>query len=359
MIRIAVDAMGGDNAPRAIIQGAVDALDEVRDLGALCLVGDEAQIRSELAETLNADDPRLEIVHAPQVVEMGEPAIVSLRQKRDSSITTAVNLAKQGRVQAIVSAGHTGASVATTLVKWRSLPGIDRPGIATVFPSLGGHFVLLDAGANVDCKPLNLVQFAIMGEVYAQYILGFTRPRIGVLSVGGEDAKGNELTKQTLKELSTLPHINFVGNVEGHDLFHGQVDVVVCDGFVGNVALKCCESLASALGEILKGLMQKTPVRMAGAMLSRNAFRELKKMSDPAEYGGAPLLGVDGVCIIAHGSSSPFAIRNAIRVALEFVRNSVNDRISARLQQVVSGSDTGNMQDSVPPSVGDSGEDSR
>lgn len=331
MIPIVVDAMGGDHAPRAVIEGVGQALDRLPHLGKLLLCGDQAAVEAELDRIGRRGDARLEIVHAADVVRMDEAAHLAIRGKRTSSIAVSVDLLKQGRGGAVFSAGHTGAAVAATVVKLRTLPGIKRPGIATVFPSPTGRFVLLDAGANVDSEPENLVQWAIMGEVYARQILGVQEPRIGILSVGEEDTKGNELTKETFKRLSALKGIRFVGNVEGPHLFANGVDVVVCDGFVGNVVLKCCESLAKALSEILKGLLRKNVVRMTGALLSRSAFHELKRLSDYAEYGGAPLLGINGVCIIGHGSSSPKAVCNGIRVAGEFIEHQVNDHIVERI----------------------------
>lgn len=334
MSSIAVDAMGGDFAPGAIVEGIDLALGSVKGIRKLLLVGVNAAIHAELRRVGRADDPRIEVVHASEVVQMGEPAVVALRGKRHSSITVAVDLVREGRADAVVSAGHTGAAVAATVVRLRTLPGIERPGIATVFPSPSGPFVLLDAGANVDAKPEHLVNYALMGDVYARHILRFENPRVGLLSVGTEDAKGNDLTKQVFKQLSVLSDIDFVGNVEGNDLFAGSVDVVVCDGFVGNVVLKCSEGLARAFGHFLKALLQKSPVRKAGALLSKNAFKEFKALCDADQYGGAPLLGVNGICIIGHGSSSPVAICNALRVAAESVEHRLNERIVQRLDML-------------------------
>jgi len=326
--------MGGDYAPRAVVEGVSEALDRSPDTYRLFLVGPRELIETELASVGKLGDPRVVLVHASEVVGMDEAPAAAMRTKRDSSISVAVDLVKKGEAQAIVSAGSTGAAVATTVVKLRMLAGIERPGIATVFPSPTGHFVLLDAGATVDCKPLHLVHYALMGDVYARHILGKQSPRIGLLSVGEEDTKGNDLTKETFKLLKATPDVHFVGNVEGHDLFEGTVDVVVCDGFVGNVVLKTCESLANAIGHILKEKLQKTLLRQAGYLLSREAYRELKQLTDYAEYGGAPLLGVNGTCIICHGSSSPRAIRNAIRVAGEFVEHQVNQHIVSRVEHL-------------------------
>ena len=334
MFSVAVDAMGGDFAPRAVIEGVSETLDASADTYKLLLVGDRSQLEAGLARVGKEHDPRVVIVPAGQVVEMDEPPAAAIRAKRDSSINVAVDLAKKGEAGAVVSAGNTGAAVAATVLRLRMLPGIERPGIATVFPSPTGPFVLLDAGATVDCKPVQLLHYAIMGDVYARHILGYASPRVGLLNVGGEQSKGNDLTKETFRLLETLDDVNFVGNVEGNDLFEDSVDVVICDGFVGNVVLKTCESLAKALGHILKHNLQKTPLRKAGYLLSRKAYQELKQLSDYSEYGGAPLLGVNGVCIIGHGSSSPKAFRSAIRVAGEFILHQVNEHIVQRVERL-------------------------
>jgi glycerol-3-phosphate acyltransferase PlsX len=322
-MRIALDAMGGDDAPCQNIAGLRLALADFAEVERFLVVGDEVRIARDLGEL--AGHPRVEIVHADEVIEMNEAA-TAVRRKRKSSIAVCARLIKEGRADAIVSAGHTGASVASTVLTNRMLPGIDRPGIASVFPSPNGFFVLLDIGANVDCKPKNLAHYAILGEAYSRLVLGVERPRVGMLSIGGEDGKGNELTKNSSKLLARMP-VNFIGNVEGRDLFEGTVDVVVCDGFVGNVVLKCCEGMAKAISGILKENLRKTPIRRAGALLSKRAFGELKELIDHEEYGGAPLLGINGICIIAHGSSSPRAIRNAIRVASQMIQHEFNNYI--------------------------------
>ena len=332
MLPIAVDIMGGDFAPRAIVQGVGEALDMLPGIADLILVGDESQIQAELKRIGKFEDARLAIVHAPEVVHMDESATAALRQKKNSSISVAATLVKDGKAAALVSAGHTGAAVAAAVVKLRMLPGVERPGIAAVFPTPKGRFVLLDAGANVNAKPEHLVHYAVMGDAYAANILGIKQPRVGLLSVGTEDEKGNELSKTVFRILDRLPDMHFIGNVEGNDLFEGVVDVVVCDGFVGNVVLKCCESLAKALSHILKEKLMRNPLRMTGAFLARGAFDEVRQIGDYAEYGGAPLLGVNGVVIIGHGSSSPKAVRNAIRVASEFVDHKVNERIVGGVQ---------------------------
>ena len=331
---IALDVMGGDHAPGCNIVGLAAALRDLPAVARFMLVGDRDTIVQELARHhLPAEHPRYEIVHASQVVTMGESSTTAIRGKRDSSITVAANLLKTGRAQALVSAGHTGATVAATVFLCKMLPGIDRPAIAAVFPSPHGPFVMLDVGANVECKPTHLAQYAILGEAYSHFVLKVAKPRVGILSVGEEDSKGNELTREAFRLLKQLP-INFQGNVEGNKLFSDKVDVIVCDGFVGNAVLKSCESMAKAMGSMLKDRLYRSPWRRLGAMLSRNAFRELKEMTDHEEYGGAPLLGINGICIKAHGSASGKAIRNALRVASEMVDQRVNDHILEKLNKV-------------------------
>lgn len=307
--------MGGDYAPAAVVEGAVVALRDFKDIQELFLVGDEAQVRAEL-ERHGPADPRARIVHASQVVKMEDAAIDGVRRKKDSSVSRAVDLVKEGRAQAVVTAGHTGAAMAATTIKLRTLEGVERPGIAAVFPTEHNLTVLIDAGANIDAKPIHLLQYAIMGGVYSRGVLGYQNPRIGLMSVGGEDMKGNELTKETFKLLERS-NLNFVGNVEGHDVFEGKVEVIVCDGFVGNVVLKTSESLARALFHWIKAELSRTLVRQMGGKIIQPALQTIWVKTDPAEYGGAPLLGINGICIIAHGASSPKAIRNAIRVARE------------------------------------------
>jgi phosphate acyltransferase len=331
-MKIALDAMGGDYAPRNTIAGAVLALREYPAIMKLFLVGDRQRIESELA-TENFSDPRIEIVHASQVVEMSDGAVNSVRRKKDSSVSRSVDLVKSGQADAIVSAGHTGAAVAATTIKLRTLPGVERPGIAAVMPTERNTFVLIDAGANVDAKPEHLLQYAVMGAVYSRQVLGYNNPAVGLMSVGEEDVKGSDTTKQTFKLLKQSP-LNFRGNIEGHDLFEDPVEVVVCDGFVGNVVLKTCESIAHAIFEWLKHELKQNPVRLTGAWLARGAFKTIKKKTNYEEYGGSPLLGVNGICIIAHGSSTPLAIKNAIRVAAESVKHQVNPHIVAEIARI-------------------------
>ncbi len=324
-MKIALDAMGGDFAPQATLAGSAWALREFPQVERLFLVGDEGAIQAELAR-IECRDPRVEIIHASQVVAMSDGAVEAVRRKKDSSVSRAVDLVKEGRADAIVSAGHTGAAVAATTIKLRTLPGIERPGIATIIPTEHNVFVLIDAGGNIDAKPMHLVHYAIMGALYSQHVLKFPNPTIGLMSIGGEDAKGSDFSKEVFKLLKASK-LNFRGNVEGHDLFENPVEVVVCDGFVGNIVLKTCEALAHAIFTWLKHELKKSPVRMGGAFLAQGAFKSIKKKTNWEEYGGSPLLGVNGICIIAHGASTPLAIKNAIRVAVESVQQQVNPLI--------------------------------
>lgn len=329
-MRIALDAMGGDYAPVNTVAGAVMALKEYPKVTRLFLTGDETAIKAELSK-LGFSDPRLEIVHTTQVVDMSDAAVEAVRRKKDSSVSRAVDLVKNGDADAIVSAGHTGAAVAATTIKLRTLEGIERPGIASYLPTEKNVCVLIDAGANVDAKPIHLLQYAIMGSVLSKQVLGYPNPEIGLMSIGGEDVKGSEFTKDVFKLLKASS-LNFRGNIEGHDLFEHPVEVILCDGFTGNVVLKTAEATASAVFRWLKHELQKTKLRMFGAWIARNAFRAIRRRTNYESYGGSPLLGVDGICIIAHGSSSPLAVKNAIRVATEFIEQQVNPRIVEALK---------------------------
>ncbi len=324
-MKIALDAMGGDFGPPNIVGGAVMALKEYPHIEKLFLVGDTPRIETELKKH-GCNDRRIEIVHATQVVEMSDGAVDAVRRKKDSSVSRAVDLVKKGDATAIVSAGHTGAAVAATTIKLRTLPGVDRPGIAAVIPSETNIFVLIDAGANSDPRPDHLVQYAIMGSVYSRHVLGYEKPAVGLMSIGDEDMKGSDLTKEVFKILKQSD-LNFRGNIEGHDLFADPVEVVVCDGFVGNVILKTCESIGDAIFKWLKHELMKSKTRMVGAYLARNAFLTIRKKVNYEEYGGMPLLGVNGICIIAHGASTPLAIKNALRVAAESIEHQVNPHI--------------------------------
>ncbi len=329
-MRIALDAMGGDFAPKNTVEGAAAALNDYPQISKLYLVGDTPRIEAELART-GCNDSRIEIHHASQVVEMSDAAVESVRKKKDSSISRAVDVVKHGDADAVVSAGHTGAAVAATTIKLRMLPGVDRPGIAAPLPTETNVCVLIDAGANIDAKPVHLLHYAIMGAVYSKHVFGYQNPSIGLMSIGGEDVKGSDFTKDVFKLLKSSS-LNFRGNIEGHDLFENPVEVVLCEGFVGNVVLKTCEATAHAIFTWLKHELKSSPLRMAGAFAARGAFQAIKAKTNYEEYGGSPLLGVNGICIIAHGSSSPLAIKNAIRVAAESITHQVNPHIVREIQ---------------------------
>lgn len=341
-MKIAVDAMGGDYAPRELVLGALEA---ARDLGIeVILVGDRDAIEKEMNS--NSPEGKVDIVHASQVIAMNEAPAVAVRKKKDSSIVRAVQLVKEGSAGAVVSAGNTGAAMAAALLGLGRVRGIDRPAIASVLPSERGGTILLDVGANVDCRPQNLLQFGIMGYLYAKKIIGIEQPRVGLLSIGEEDTKGNELTLSALPLLKNSG-INFVGNVEGRDIFKGSADVVVCDGFVGNVVLKAGEGLAMALMRMMKEELTRNWLSKMGTALTLPAMKELRRRLDYAEYGGAPLLGVNGVTIICHGSSSARAVRNAIRAAAEAVQTglipAIRDSIEPGKGQKERYSDAGSM----------------
>jgi glycerol-3-phosphate acyltransferase PlsX len=326
-VRIAVDAMGGDVGPTVTVEGAVAAAREYKV--EVVLVGDKATVERELARH---DAARLPVTvrHASQVVSMDESPSQALRRKRDSSLRIAAELVRDGEAGAFVSAGNTGAAMAIAMFTLGVLPGVDRPAIAVVLPNLKGRTILLDVGANVDPKPKHLVQYAVMGQLYARDILGIASPRVGLLSVGEEEGKGNELVREVFKTLEGMP-LNFAGNVEGRDLYNGSVDVVVTDGFTGNVALKISESLADMIVHLIREELTSTPIAKLGALLVRPAFRRFWKRVDYNELGGAPLLGINGACIISHGASPPRAVKNAIRVASEWLRSDVNAHIRAAI----------------------------
>jgi phosphate acyltransferase len=327
-MKVALDAMGGDHAPAVNIGGAVDALRYYPRLKHLFLVGDTPVLEAAAArQGLDLGDPRVSLVHAPEVIGMGEPGAKTVRRKKKSSINVAMELVRDGVADAFVSAGNTGAAVAAATLKLRTLPGVDRAGIATAIPNEFGLCHILDAGANPDAKPEHLVAYAVMGTAFSRNVLGVKNPKVGLMSNGEEDEKGTAFTKETFKLLKATSGIHFVGNVEGRDLFETELDVVLCDGFVGNIMLKTVEATAKAVSKWLKAEIKGNPLRLCGAMLAQGAFKALKEKSSYETYGGSPLLGVNGVVIIAHGSSSALAVRNAIRVGMETVENRVNHRI--------------------------------
>jgi glycerol-3-phosphate acyltransferase PlsX len=331
MVTIAVDAMGGDHAPRTEVEGAIRAAKSL-DVK-IILVGREDELREELSRHDGARSLPIQIVHASERVTMEDSAAKAVRGKRDSSIRVACRLVRDGVAEGLVSAGNTGAVMVTAKLVQGMLPGVDRPALASALPTLTGRpAVMVDVGANVDCTDRMLGQFAVMGEIYSRVIFHIENPRVGLLSIGEEEHKGNELTRRAHALLKTLP-LNFIGNVEGGDLYSGHTDVLVCDGFIGNVALKVSEGLVDVIKQMLQESLEATIAGKIGYVLSRAAYADFKKRLDYSEYGGAPLLGVRGVCIICHGRSNANAIKNAIRVAAEFSSGEINNRIEKELQR--------------------------
>jgi glycerol-3-phosphate acyltransferase PlsX len=321
--------MGGDTAPKAEVEGAIRAAKSL-DVH-IILVGREDVVNSELAQHREARKLPIEVVHASEQVTMQDGAARALRTKRDSSIRVASRLVHEGKAQGWVSAGNTGAIMATAKMVHGVLPGVDRPALASAFPTLRGTpSVMIDVGANVDCSPRMLAQFAVMGDIYARILLRHGDPRVALLSIGEEEHKGNDLTRSAAPLMKSLP-LNFIGNVEGRDLFTGAADVIVCDGFTGNVALKVSEGMAEVVRKLLQDSLKVTLKRQIGYLLSRPAFRDFRKKVDYTEYGGAPLLGIRGVCIICHGRSNGMAVKNAVRLAAEFVEARITQRIETEL----------------------------
>ncbi|MEW6210602.1 MAG: phosphate acyltransferase PlsX [Acidobacteriota bacterium] len=336
-MKIAVDAMGGDFAPANEVEGAIEA---ARDLGVgVILVGRSEQLKMELHKHRAAiasgnrlsRNQHIEIVDASEVITMDDPVATAVRRKKNSSIRVAAKLVRDGHAQALVSAGNTGAAMMTAKLVIGTLPKVDRPALAAVLPTLTGRgTVLLDVGANAECKASHLYDFAVMGSLFSSVIVGVHNPRVGLLSIGEEEIKGNDLTKETFKLLKNS-NLNFIGNVEGRDMYTGQADVIVCDGFTGNVALKVSEGVFELVVRVLKEELESSIQTKAGAVLTRPAFQRFKKRLHYAEFGGAPLLGIKGMTIICHGSSSPKAIRNAIRVARDYCNGQMNERIGLEL----------------------------
>ena len=325
-MRIAVDVMGGDHGCGVIIAGVKRALEENKDLETIYLVGNKADIHAALPPR-GFRDHRVRIVHAAEVIEMEDKPVIALRKKKDSSIGRAADLVSEGKADALISLGNTGGIFAAGTFKVGRIPGVDRGCIATVIPRQNNEFVLLDAGANVECKPLHLAQFAVMGSVYSREILKRKNPRVGILSIGSEDSKGNELTLEAFRLCKKL-NLNFIGNVEGHDLFKDHVDVVVCDGFVGNIVLKTIESLAVGMFSMLKRELTHNTQRKLGAFLAKAAFHSIRRRMDPEVYGGAPLLGFNGLVFKAHGSARERAVTSAIRVTANAVKTQINQTIA-------------------------------
>ncbi len=326
-LKIAVDAMGGDNAPVAEVAGAIAACQQWGCK--VILVGETERLQKELSKH-QTEGLEIEIQHASEVVGMEDSASDAVRKKKDSSIRVAYELVKKGAAAAVVSAGNSGATMAAGMAVLKRVKGIERPAIATLLPSLQGQTMVLDMGANVDCKPSHLLQFAIMGSIYAEHVLGIARPKVGLLSNGEEEKKGNDLTRETHLLLKQAD-LNYLGSVEGGDIYNGRVDVVVCDGFVGNVLLKVSEGLAVAISTMLRREIESRFLARIGYLLSRPAFRSFKKKISPAEYGGAPLLGIAGTGIICHGSSDPVAISIAIRQAGEYANIRIEEKLAQSL----------------------------
>lgn len=326
VLRIAVDAMGGDHAPEEVVRGACQAAEEYGV--EVLLVGDSTKIAPLLD---NLPHKGIEILHASDVIAMGAHPLEAVRRQRDASIVVAADAVKRDQAQALVSAGSTGAAMAASLLSWGRIKGIERPAIGTVIPTLQGACVLLDSGAQVDTRPNHLHHFALMGSVYAEQVLGIANPRVGLLNIGEEETKGSQLVLEVYPRLQSESHLNFIGNIEGRDVLSGEADVIVCDGFVGNVVLKFAEGMAKALfGMIKEAIASRTRTKLGGLLL-KDALRGIKARFDYTEYGGAPLLGVRGVCIISHGSSNAKAVKNAIRVACNAVEKQVVERITASL----------------------------
>ncbi|MCI0744930.1 MAG: phosphate acyltransferase PlsX [Verrucomicrobia subdivision 3 bacterium] len=329
-MRIALDVMGGDHGSGVVIEGARLALEAIAGITEIHLAGDRAEIESELAKFC-LKDPRVRVVHASEVLTMEDPP-EAIRKKKDCSLLRAVELVRDGKADAIISPGNTGALVAASSFRLRRLEGVERAPIATLMPSRTTDYILLDAGANHECKPIYLAQFAVMGSVYSREVLGHPKPRVGILSNGTEESKGTGLTRESARLCRQLD-LNFIGYVEGHDLFEDRVDVVVTDGFVGNIVLKTCESMGKAILNTLKEGLTATPVRKLGAALSRGAFASLKRRLDPDLYGGAPLLGLNGNVIKAHGTAREKAIMNAIRVGTETIQHHLKEVIAREIAQ--------------------------
>jgi glycerol-3-phosphate acyltransferase PlsX len=331
-MRIILDAMGGDKGPSVVVKGVVEAISKKEtELKEVILVGKEKTLSNELKK-YNKENLPIEIVHAEEVIEMDESPALAVRTKKNSSMVLAMKLLKSKKAEAVISPGNTGAIMASALLNLGRLKGVSRPAIATIIPTNKGMSVLLDIGANVDCKPKHLFQFALMGEIYAKYILSIENPKIGLLNVGEEEGKGNLLTITTYNLLKELP-LNFIGNVEGNDIVNGEVDVIVCDGFVGNIVLKFGESLVEMIMEFLKKEISNSLTKKLGAVLLTPTFRSLKKKLDHQEYGGAPLLGVKGNCIICHGGSTSKSIQSALKMAEMFAKKKIDIHIEEIIKE--------------------------
>lgn len=331
-MKIALDAMGGDHGVPVNVQGAINACQSWSEVEVL-LVGDEKILSHELKRQAAKSTLPIKLFHAPTMVDMHESPVEACRSKPDSSIMLCARLQAEGQVDAFVSAGNSGATMAASLLHLRRLEGISRPAIATILPTLDGHCVMLDMGANVDCKPKHLLQFAVMGSVYHEAIFKKKHPSVGLLSIGEEEGKGNELTQETHVLLKNSG-LNYIGHIEGRDIPMGKADVIVCDGFVGNVVLKFGEGLSEALIKLIKREIAGHPLALLGGLMMKRTLRNIKAKVDPSEYGGAPLLGVQGISIVSHGGSNAHAIKNALRVAKELVADNINHHINAELKKI-------------------------
>ena len=329
-MRIAIDAMGGDNAPDEIIAGVLESIEPLSEDDELILVGHEEIIEAQLP-SLKSRQGAISVVHAPDIIAMDEVPIETLRKKPKSSIAVLAKLAKRGQTDAVISAGNTGACVAAFQMRMRNLSGVNRPGIAVVFPTPGGPVVICDVGANIACKPINLYQYAVMASIYSKHLLGIENPRIGLMSIGAEDAKGNEIVKKARELMKSDSNMNFVGNIEGRDIFDGTCDVVTCEGFVGNVILKLTEGLVDGLFKAIKYELMEEKLRLA--MKFKHIMKRIYKKYDYNTYGGAPLLGVNGTALICHGASESRTIRNAICASKRFYTEKINDKIVEYLSE--------------------------
>jgi glycerol-3-phosphate acyltransferase PlsX len=325
MVRIAIDAMGGDDAPASVVGGALVAARHLQ-IG-LVLVGDRPAIERELSRHFRVAALDVEVIDTPERIEMAEPAAAALRRKPRASIRVAADAVRDGRASALFSAGHTGAAVLAAHAAFGRLPGVDRPALATVIPTRTRPAVLLDSGATVECRPQHLVQFAMMGAAYARIAFDCPEPRVGLLSVGEEESKGNDLTREAHQLLKSAP-VRFVGNVEGRDVYSGHADVIVCDGFTGNITLKTSEGLVDAVEALLHDELSSTFGTRVGYLLSRRAYRRFRKRLDYSEYGGAPLVGLNGLCIVGHGRSSAKAVRNAVAMAARAVSDGLVEKLA-------------------------------
>lgn len=328
-MRIAIDGMGGDHSPNSVVQGCIMALEEFKDIE-IIITGKEDIILTELSKC-NYDKTKISVENAEEVISPNEHPVMAVRRKKNSTITTAVRLVKEGKADAVISAGSTGAFLTASLLILGRIKGIDRPALAPLMPGVNGNFIVVDSGANAECKPKNLLQFAVMGKNYFENVLEIKNPKVGLINIGAEEEKGNELTKASYKLLADS-NVNFIGNVEPRDITSGDVQILVCDGFVGNTVLKMYEGVASNIFSIIKKEIMSNTISKLGGILLKPVFNNIKKKFDYKEHGGAPFLGVDGICIKAHGSSDALAIKNAIRQAKKFYDNDLINKMKHEVE---------------------------